>query len=111
MSKMKIRKEVMWFAEQMEKKLRSHDYDRGKRGWVEDSPLRLLCELSKEREELRTEVVRCSTMNFKWHPTIDLNPVIEETADVANFAMMVADLARISLEKRQRRNVKCQDEK
>lgn len=76
---MKIRNEVLWFAEQMEKKLKKND---NKPHWLDSSPDYLLERLCDEVKEL---------MQARQHgksPTF----VIKECADVANFAMMIADM-------------------
>ena len=79
---MLVRKEVKEFAEQMEQKLQANDH---KGGWrnctVEELYARLLDEVSELQSEL----------NF---PEQDSDAIIAECADIANFAMMVADIAR-----------------
>jgi hypothetical protein len=71
------REPVAWFARRMEAKLRENDW---KGGW-ENCTLQYLFE--KLDEEIH-ELSACST---------DVE-VIEEAADVANIAMMIADNAR-----------------
>jgi hypothetical protein len=68
-----LRPVVQWFAEQMELQLRANDH---KGGWAGDSTESLLDRLDEEVAELR----ECSSKRE-----------IEEAADVANFAMMIAD--------------------
>ena len=85
------REPVRWFAEQMEQKLREYDASRGKRGWVDDigpggpeEMLEFLFErLRDEIDEVDRAMGDASTKN-----------IIRECADVANFAMMIADIAR-----------------
>jgi hypothetical protein len=69
-----LRPEVLWFAMQMEAQLRANDH---KPGWKEDSIGALMERLFEEAHELDQS----------------LNPIqtIKEAADVANFAMMIAD--------------------
>ncbi len=75
-----MREVVKWFAEQMEAKLQKHD-DRG--GWHQCEQGWLLVRLTDEAVELM-EAIKKS----------DREAVISEAADVANFAMMIADKAR-----------------
>lgn len=69
---------VLWFAAEMEAKLRENDH---KGGWSE-------CTVGYLVERLREETVELEM-------ALDAKPfdvVIREAADVANFAMMLADL-------------------
>lgn len=72
------REQVMEFAEQMEMKLKANDY---KRNWRKCSDEDLLRGLRDEVDELLTAIKR------KEPDTA----VIMECADVANYAMMLAD--------------------
>ena len=79
--KMRPRPQLAWFAERMESKLRANDH---KGGWLGDDMESLLRRLDEELREL-------------WHEYHSINrweKFIDEAADVANFAMMVADKAR-----------------
>ena len=91
-----LRESVRWFAEQMEKKLRKHDEDFGNTGWTECGIWYLYKKLEIEIRELRDQIT-CG-----WKPgrsgIMDCNNVIYESADVANFAMMIADIARKNAE-------------
>ena len=80
---MKLRPEVQWFAEQMELALEANDH---KGGWGNDSSSALLTRLREETEELKT------TLN-KGH-RLSPSHAVKEAADVANFAMMIADNAK-----------------
>lgn len=84
---MLVRKEVKGFAEQMEKVLQANDY---KGGWrnctIEDLYARLLDEIS----ELQSEI------NYREQ---DVNAIAQECIDIANFAMMIADVASRHKEK------------
>ena len=94
-----LRLEVLRFAKLMEGKLRKHDEDRGQQGWVNDEPESLadrigtytlggdaseLCELFNAIERWRVGPAHLNEKQVK--------AVAEEAADVANFAMMVADV-------------------
>lgn len=74
-----IRPEVTWFAEQMERKLRENDH---KGGWRNDDIGHLNHRLGLEQVELNVALTKGVA-----------EEIISEAADVANFAMMVADLA------------------
>lgn len=80
-----MRPEIMWFGEQMEKKLQVHD---GKGGWDTCELYWLLKRLQDEVAELKTEIdlLNCGMINYQ--------EAINEAADVANFAMMIADNVR-----------------
>lgn len=77
-----LRPEVRKFAERMELKLRKHDTDRGVTGWQSESTEYLMNQILEEYHEL---IVAIGSGN--------LYSVCDEAADVANFAMMVADVA------------------
>lgn len=82
------RAEVLaWFTEQMRAKL---DANQDKGGWS-DMSVDLLWELMEE--ESNHELL--PALNS---PNTDWTNVIEECADVANFAMMIADTARHELD-------------
>ena len=71
-----------WFKGQMEQKLRENEHKGGR----EHEPYgRLHYLLQGEIDELTDEI-------FAWPP--NYNAIIMEAADVANFAMMIADNAR-----------------
>lgn len=70
------RKEVQWFSEQMEAALKANDH---KGGWYDCEEGWLLRRLSQELQELRQA------------RTKGREAVIKECADIANFAMMIAD--------------------
>lgn len=75
---MKIRDELKWFAEKMETELRANDHKGGWRDcWLED----LLVRIPEEYSEL-LEAVRSGS----------IETIVSEAADVANFALMVADI-------------------
>lgn len=76
---MGLRPEVLAFAWAMESKLKAHDAAKGKQGWKRIKVLDLLDMLKLEIEEL--EAIS--------RP----DKVLNECADIANFAMMIADVA------------------
>jgi hypothetical protein len=84
-SEILLRPSVQWFAEQMEITLRVHDH---KGGWADCDNEYLMGRLREESQELRAclEVGDSS------------GRIIRESADVANFAMMIADNTRWKLE-------------
>lgn len=73
-----LRPEVLAFARLMEAKLRTHDHDRGRQGWKDDDPKALYDRLLDEVKELAFELWNKGTA--------------DEAVDVANFAMMIADV-------------------
>lgn len=77
---MPLRPVVMAFAEIMEEKLLENEI---KGGWADCSPGFLLGRLDDEVLELIAECRR---------PDRDPKRIVREAADVANFAMMVADV-------------------
>ncbi len=80
-----VRPEIIAFAFLMEKELRNNDH---KSGWKGDSPLKLAKRVREEADELEEVAFDASTLgaeNFR-------EKVGEEAADVANMAMMVADV-------------------
>ena len=79
---MKLRAEVQWFAEEMERTLRRHD-DRP--GWKDETQPWLLDRLREEVEEL-AKILHFGTPARR---------ILREATDVANFAMMIADVARL----------------
>lgn len=78
-----MRKEIEWFAQQMENKLRLGDEI--KSTWKTESIGNLTKCLLVEAEELLE--------------ANSLDKIILEAVDVANYAMMVADVARAGLDK------------
>ena len=82
-----MRDTVRWFAEQMEAKLAANDRERGDDGWLGAHGLHhryFLSRLLDEVLELQAAIVSGKPINM----------VIGEAADVANFAMMIADRER-----------------
>lgn len=94
---------VAWFSGEMEKRLRRHDRGRGIEGWLGSYLTDLSKRLDEEVGELEA-VLDAPQMypgsrvdNFT---NAQLQEIIEEAADVGNFAMMIADCARRELEQR-----------
>lgn len=76
-----LRKEVQWFAEEMENKLASKDGQHPE-GWQGDSTIALFKKLERKVEDLGETSIA------------DGESVKRLAVDVANFAMMIADNAR-----------------
>lgn len=76
------RKEVRWFAERMENKLKENDH---KGGWGDCDLQYLYTRLGEETKELLNEL-QAFVYGENNH-----DKVISEAADIANFAMMIAD--------------------
>ena len=81
------RTEVRWFAEQMEAKLKENDH---KGGWDSCGIFWLRNRLVEEVKEL----TRVMEAGHNSESGLDLENIIREAADVANFAMMIADKAK-----------------
>jgi NTP pyrophosphatase (non-canonical NTP hydrolase) len=72
---------VYRMAEQMEQKLSENRHKGDRRGWILDSPEALIRRCREELDELEAAVLAEQTGESVWR----------EAADVANFAMMIAD--------------------
>lgn len=68
---------LIWFAGEMEKRLEANDH---KTGWQFATLQYLSMRLTQERKELERAI-----------KNKDIKNVVEECADIANFAMMIAD--------------------
>ena len=82
---------VRWFAEEMEKKLIANDH---KTGWLDEDVDWLFTRLLEEVEELKVYLEKSDGMESNCPDYKDIAGVISEAADVANFAMMIADRIR-----------------
>ncbi len=80
-----LRPVVQWFAAQMEAKLRANDH---KGGWEADHPFALAGRIYDEWRELG------KALNGWAYKGANTEAVINECSDVANFALMVADVVR-----------------
>lgn len=76
-----LRPEVLAFAHAMERKLRANDH---KGGWQNESFTYLLRRLRREVDELSV-----------LPPKEEWNNILDEAADVGNFAMMIADVCGV----------------
>lgn len=82
---MEVRESVKWFAEQMENKLKENDK---KGGWDDCNIYWLIQRIREETNEL------LSAVNLNRDLGVTKESIIREASDVANFAMMIADIAR-----------------
>lgn len=89
------RKEVEWFADQMEKKLSQNDH---KGGWQNCDFKYLLKRLKEEQTEVEDALKLRGTTFFG--TVLKDKEIIDECADVANFAMMIADKLRTKRRKK-----------
>ena len=93
-----MRDEVKRFAEVMERELAAND-DKG--GWSGCSLSWLLSEMTNHKRELQTNAFQLqanetdTVMGSHGNPAADqalLKRILDDAADVANFAMMIADV-------------------
>lgn len=82
---MEIRHCIMEFACNMEEKLRIHDENKGRAGWVDMKPKKLL-------ELLMGEILELSDVMID--PKYDSQKAISECADIANYSMMIVDIIK-----------------
>jgi phosphoribosyl-ATP pyrophosphohydrolase len=73
-----IRPELEWFVQQMEQKLKENDY---KQHWHNYDIDYLIHRIYEEQDELEIAITQ----------KLSAKEIIKECADVANFAMMIAD--------------------
>lgn len=78
----RYKEDLEWFVTEMETKLDSNNY---KGTWKNDSINRLFDMLEDEADELFSEITEINVSNEN---------IIKECADVANFAMMIAERAK-----------------
>lgn len=93
MANTELREPVRWFAARMEAKLAEYDSDRGEHGWSECTLNWLFERCGRELQEAADAAFAADCDGFK-----QVEPAIRECADVANFAMMIADVLRIRQE-------------
>lgn len=95
MTESRWRPEVVAFADAMECKLRQNDY---RRGWQDCPREYLLIRLSEEVGELnaavRGRICVFDAVGYAYQPP-RTDTVLGEAADVANFAMMLADVCGV----------------
>ncbi|MFD1776979.1 hypothetical protein [Paenibacillus rhizophilus] len=82
-----IRPSVIWFAEQMEQRLKEND---NKDGWEECDRMFLLNRLEANYHSLWAK-------QQAYGACFDADGTIRKAANIANFAMMIADNARSTL--------------
>ena len=92
-----VRQAVLWFARMMEDKLAEHD---DSPGWEDCDPAWLFKRLTEEAAELRAEVNLLEV--FHTHSDDGASDeqrlrVASEAVDVANFAMMIADVVHLRI--------------
>ena len=83
-----MRESVKWFAEIMEQTLQKHDEARGSDGWLNADVDWLFERLQQEASELEEKIIKYDYIKS------EALPIIKECADIANFAMMIADNVR-----------------
>lgn len=86
-----IRSELMWFANQQEKKLSKRMAS--KVAWQKTGVRVLANRLLDEVEELVVEIKK-GMEQTRQGSMPDTDSIIDECVDVANFAMMIADKAK-----------------
>lgn len=83
---------VLAFALRMERKLDENRHKGNREGWIKDDPIALFRRLRDEAAELgaalTVERCGCRAVGECTHPDPKVG---DEAADVANFAMMIAD--------------------
>lgn len=83
----RVRPAVAWFAGQMEAKLREND---AKSDWLEMPPDDLFALLLDESDELSGELMQWAGWSGAGRGSSP-ERIVREAADVANFALMIAD--------------------
>ena len=93
------RKEIKWFCEEMENKLKKNDY---KTHWTKTWVPNLFMSLSSEVSELKKLKHKYSlggeTKVEKPLTKTDRKNIVGECADIANYAMMIADIYKTILD-------------
>lgn len=92
---------VLAFAHEMERKLSENRHKGDRDGWAHADALELMSRLRDEVDELHDAICRpegdqcgCRSVSECYHSqSYDEHEVVSEAADVANFAMMIADVA------------------
>ena len=88
---MKLRPSVRMFAQEMERRLREHDPNRGCRGWKNEEFPYLIARLLGEVGELAAVLISERTCGSNAEERKPVR-VRHEAADVGNFAMMIYDI-------------------
>ncbi len=89
--KLKVRPSVENFANAIERSLRRND---SKGGWFKCKPLWLMCRLQEEMGELARELRVFDLVDPASVTKLEQERIVRECADVAAFAMMIADVAK-----------------
>jgi len=84
---MKVRSEVKAFSEIMEQKLKENDH---KSHWGNLENSWLIGRLKDELKELENAIYKAPSQDAEWQEKLDIE-LQRECADIANFAMMIAD--------------------
>ena len=83
---------VLKFAERMEAKLEKNRHKGDRERWIDDEPAALLERLREETRELENELILAAARtNEPLNRVTMADRVADESADIANFAMMIAD--------------------
>jgi DNA repair exonuclease SbcCD ATPase subunit len=88
---LELRPEVVGLARAMERRLREHDFERPY-GWKRNEPDELLARLQEEATKLEVALQLATSGD---EPP---GQILWEAADVANFAMMVADVSGVLMD-------------
>jgi NTP pyrophosphatase (non-canonical NTP hydrolase) len=91
-----LRPELAWFAEEMEKQLKANDH---KGGWQDCDICWLFRRMIEEAEELKREI--SNSKKYRTFPVYK-ERIVKEAADVANYAMMIADIAKTAFDGREK---------
>lgn len=94
---------VLSFALAMEAKLDRNRHKGDSEGWRKDAPRALFDRLEEEVRELKLAL---RLGRARWYETAQISDIISEAADVANFAMMLADVAALAAAPEQK-PIKC----
>lgn len=90
-----LRDAVARFAQEMENRLRANDH---KGGWQDDPTGYFLLRLREELEELCDAVYAGAALEDPARPATlppdQVDRIVHEAADVANFAMMLVDVVK-----------------
>lgn len=88
---MNLRQSVKRFAARMEQQLEAHDRERGRYGWHREGVVFLMRRLQDEVAELVQAMYHVPYPYDAWDSERIRRRIANEAADVANFAMMIAD--------------------
>ena len=94
----KVRKDVLNFSKEMEKKLRIKDY---KGGWEECRLDCLFAEIGREIHELMWAMQKADTDTIRADFCAEnCEDIISECADIANYVMMIATNTKRRMKKK-----------